>query len=48
MMKIENGKIIEATEKELYDYWLERFEEIMSFTDYLYCVQANGTKVIYE
>ena len=35
-MKVENGKIIEITEDELYDLWLKReMDDIMSFTDYM-------------
>lgn len=44
-MKIKNGKIAECTEAELFDYWLKRYAEIMSFTDYMRRCEAYGTLV---
>lgn len=46
-MKVENNKIIEATEGELFNKWLdEEWFEIMSFTEYLEKVKKNGTNVL--
>ena len=46
-MKIENGKIAECTELELYDFYLTRgWDEIYSFPDYMQRCVANGTKII--
>ena len=46
-MKVENGKIIKATESELLDKWLdEDWCELMSFPEYLLNVKNNGTTVI--
>lgn len=46
-MKIENGKIAEATTNELFDYYLTRgFDDIMSFTDYVRACMRAGTKVV--
>ena len=43
-MKIKNGKIKEATESELFDYYLSRgFDDIMSFTDYMKRCESLGT-----
>lgn len=48
-MKIENGKIAEATESELYDYWLAReMYDLYSFTKYKLLCQDAGTKIIDE
>jgi hypothetical protein len=44
-VEIINGKIISCTEEELYDYWLKRYSEIISFDEYLRRVQQNGTIV---
>lgn len=48
-MKIENGKIAEATESELFKHYLDTdMYEIMSFPDYKrQCVEL-GTKIIEE
>ena len=46
-MKIENGKIVEATESELYDYWLSRdFCELYSFEYYKWLCKNAGTKIV--
>lgn len=46
-MKIDNGKIIEATAAELFSKWLdEDWCEIMSFPEYLEKVKKLGTKVV--
>ena len=46
-MKVENNKIVEATEAELFDYYLQqRYDDIMTFTDYLYSMQRAGVKII--
>ena len=48
-MKIENGKIVQATEDELFGVYLARgFDEIMSFVDYKERCEAAGTEVITE
>lgn len=45
-MKVENGKIVEATELELYDYYLTReWYYFYSFTEYKYECELNGTKI---
>ena len=45
-MIVENNKIIEATEDEMYTYWLKRWSDVISFTDYIRKVEKNGTKII--
>ena len=46
-MKTDNGKIVEITEKELYDLWLKRgMDDIMSFTEYMFRFEELGTKII--
>lgn len=48
-MKIENGIIVEATEMELYDYWLSRgFDDIYPFNDFIDAMCDAGTKVVNE
>ena len=48
-MKIDNGKIVEATESELYEYWYthELFER-HSFSDYMLMCQDAGAKIVNE
>lgn len=46
-MRIENGKIIEATRDELFSKWLdEDWCEIMLFDDYISRMERAGCKVI--
>lgn len=45
-MKIKDGKIIEATNDELYGFWLVRWSDIYSYTEYKNKIKALGTKVI--
>ena len=46
-MKIKNGKIIEATEAELFNYYLTSgYAEFMNFYDYRDRCVALGTKII--
>jgi hypothetical protein len=48
-VKIENGKIVEATEVELYDYWLTRgMCDLYTFQNYKWLCQENGTKITDE
>lgn len=48
-MIIENGKIVIATEDELFGNYLKAgWDDIMSFPDYKRKCIALGTKVIYE
>lgn len=48
-MKVENGKITECTEVELFEYYLTRgWDDIMPFTEYKEKCEKNGTKVIPE
>lgn len=45
-MKIVNGKIVEATENELYEEYLRReWDLIMSFNDYKAAMQSAGCKI---
>ena len=46
-MKVENGKIIEATESELFSLYLEReMDDIMDFNEYKYRMKNAGCVVI--
>ena len=48
-MKIENGKIIEATRRELYNRWLtEEWDEIMTFPDFLLSMERIGVTITEE
>lgn len=48
-MKIENGKITEATRTELFSYWLKRgMDDFIEFGAFLENCVANGTKVVEE
>lgn len=45
-MKIENGKIREATEQELFNRWLDDdWAEFMPFDEYLYHMKNAGVVV---
>ena len=46
-MKVKDGKIVEATEKEMYDKWIdEDWCYIYDFEDYLERCKRNGTKIV--
>ena len=46
-MKVEYGKIVEATDIELFRYWLKSgWCDVYSYTDYKNRVKELGTKVI--
>ena len=47
-MKVENGKIIEATDSELFEYWLQHFDEIMPYEAYKFACTANGVRIVEE
>lgn len=48
-MKKADNKIIEATENELYNVYLQKgYDEVMDFYDFLYQCQKLGTKIITE
>lgn len=48
-MRIQNKKIIEATEAELYDYYLTRgWDDLYSFFEYKQLCAEQGTKIIEE
>ena len=45
-MKIENGKIVEATENELFSLYLDRgMDDIMDFHEYRYRMEVAGCAV---
>lgn len=45
-MKIEDGKITQATEEELYVYWLRNWSDFLSYTDYKKGCLENGVQII--
>ena len=46
-MKVENGKIVEATENELFAQWLRSgFCDIMSFYEYKWRCEMFGTVIV--
>jgi hypothetical protein len=48
-LKVENGRIVEATESELRICWLTKgFDDVFSFPDYLEKMQECGVNVIDE
>lgn len=48
-MNVEDGKIVEATESELFDYYLTHgWDDIMSFPDYLEKMKNAGVKIAYD
>lgn len=45
-MKVENGKIIEATENELFEHYLKLgFDDIFDFYTYKRRCEASGVKI---
>lgn len=48
-MKVENGKIVEATENELFAQYLRSdWDELFSFPEYLALLKYQGVKVVDE
>jgi len=48
-MKIENGRIVKATEKELFNYYLKQeMDDIYSFPEYCERMKNIGVTIIYE
>lgn len=48
-MKVENGRIVEATESELRNYWLTKgLDDIYSFPEYLEKMQKARVKIVEE
>lgn len=48
-MKTIDGKIVEATENELYEIYLKKeYDEVMDFNEFLFQCKLLGTKVIKE
>ena len=41
-------KILEATEQELFEYWLQRWDDIFSFPEYKQKCIDLGTKIVEE
>lgn len=48
VMKIENNKIVECTESELYIFWLKNWSQMFDFYSYKDQVEKLGTKIIKE
>lgn len=44
-MEIKDGKIIKATRVELYEIWLDRFEMLIPFSEYLERMMNVGVEV---
>lgn len=45
-MKIENGKILEATKRELFQRWLDdKWADFMPFEEYLFNMERAGVKI---
>lgn len=47
-MDIKDGKIVEATDLELFEYWLKRWSDLYSYTEYKNRCKELGTKVTEE
>lgn len=48
-MKVENGKVIEATERELLKLYFEKeYEDFMSFKEYIIQLKDMGVNIIDE
>ena len=45
-MKIENGKIAEATRDEMFDYYIAQcYDDAMSFSEFLRMCEENGMRI---
>lgn len=44
-MRIEHGRLIEATEDELQKEWADKYEEIMTFEEFVRLCERYGTAV---
>lgn len=48
-MKIENGKIVEILEYELFNLYCDRgWDELMSFDEYIRCIKENTGCIVIE
>ena len=48
-MKIVDGKIVEATRDEMFDYYLTRdWDTVMPFAEFMRRCEENGTKITYK
>ena len=46
-MRLESGKIVEATENELFEYWLQQgYDDFIPFDTFKWKCEKNGTKII--
>lgn len=45
-MKIENGKITECTESELFDYWLKRFDSVYTYEQFKLSLIKKGVRIV--
>jgi hypothetical protein len=46
-MKVENGKIVEATESELFEKYLhENYDNFMLFNDYIQSMKRLGVRIV--
>ena len=45
-MKIENGKITECTEPELFDYWLKRFDSVYTYEQFKLSLIKKGVRIV--
>lgn len=47
-MIIRDGKIAECTDAELFEYWIQQFEEIMPYEVYKAVCVHHGTRIVEE
>ena len=47
-MIIENGRIVECTDAELFEHWMQHFDEVYSYWAYKDACIRKGTKVTEE
>lgn len=45
-MKVENGKITECTESELFDYWLKRFDSVYTYEQFKLSLIKKGVRIV--
>lgn len=47
-MVIRDGKIVECTDEELFDYWIKRLDDAYPYEQFKFGCVMNGTKIVEE
>ena len=47
-MVVEDGKIVKATNDELFEYWMQRYDDVFTYEQFKLGCMANGTLIVQE